>query len=67
MGKIEAMENAKSKNVGKELQMAHLRALGWLPQKLLLVQEFAFNDKVLDELRWLFALFSGTRRLCKKL
>jgi hypothetical protein len=46
VGKIEATENSKSKNVGKQRQMTPLRAL-WLWQllpKLLPLGEAAFQD-----------------------
>jgi hypothetical protein len=42
VGKIEATENSKSKNVGNQRQMGYLRAL-WLP-KLLLLRRVAFQE-----------------------
>jgi hypothetical protein len=45
VGKIEATENSKSKNVGKQRQMTPLRALWLLPPKRLLLQELASQDR----------------------
>ena len=44
MGKIEATENSKSKNVGKQRQMGYLRALWLLLPKLLLLRRVAFQE-----------------------